>query len=734
MLNDLALIERGLAAHGVPLTDRHPDVKEMAKGQMLRVRMAADGTIDDIERIGGNGTVWTLRDGQQNGFPGLKTDAGLLPLDTVAREAHKQAWNADKSPAGRRRELERLIATVGPPRFENEAWPKAGHRKRIAERLDQLRPLAADPLAASVPACLERFLRGLPSFLPNLAAALFKKLDNGDDGWLDIVQAALTGPVPLVIDVAVDDFALNASDSRQVAAVSAALSPPAGMGGADGDGGIQGFCALSGRETALHRGNFPQPNLPGLGQSYIFARNGDIPSLARYNRTGAASFPLASDLAPRLNAVFGALIAPESKGRTWRLIPPEIGDKPDLLIVSLPAAAGEPMANALAEDSGEDEFDEQTDGADAIGGVDLLRELASRVIGHSHGEDRHGHTPGDMTVLVLRAVDPANRKAIYHRQTGARALFDAATRWEAATGNVPDGIAFPVPVKGQRAPVPRTPPRVAPLSITRLSCMQFVNGGRRRLSVAGIPAGDAFELFLGNGAVERRARTLLRLLLRRHSALFGGLAAARSKGTDHLKDFDPKGDLRRDALRSISWIGVLLHHLGHQKEDYMTGTAFRLGQLLAGADTIHIGYCADLRGGDTPPSLVGNAVLTIAGTRPQRALAILQSRLKPYLAWAKRGEYLRERARKLRHGALTEDDAKKNKRLSGAIWDAILCAPQLKELIDDIREEDLDNRQDDAFKAELLLGYLAGLPRPAGGKPGTSNDSTGTEQTEETSA
>lgn len=744
MLNDLSLVERGLAAHGVPLADRHPDVKEMAKGQTLRVRLADDGMIDDVERIGetGNGAVWTLRDGQHNGFPGLKTDAGLLPLDGQARKTHEQAWSADKSPAARRRELERLVAASGPPLLQNEAWPKPGHRKRIAERLEQLRPLAADPLAASVPACMERFLQGLPAFLPNLAEALFKKLADGDDGWLDIVQAALTGPVPLVIDVAMDDFTLDASHPQQIAAVSAALSRPAGTNG--DDAAPSGFCALSGRKTALHRGNFPQPNLPALGQSYIFARNGDIPSLARYGRAGSASFPLAADLAPRLNAVFGVLTAPDAKGQTWRLIPPETGDKSDLLIVSLPAVAGEPVADTLAGDSREEDVDEETDGADTIGGMDLLRELASRVIAHSHGEDRHDHAESGMTVLILRAVDPANRKAIYHRQTDAQALFDAAERWKAATANVPDGIVFPVPVKGRRVPVPRGPSYVAPLSITRLSRMQFVNGGRRRLSVAGTPAGDAFELFLGNGAVKRRARTLLRLLLRRHAALLGGLAAARSKGIDHLKDFDPKADLRRDALRSVTWIGVLLHQLSRPKEDYMASTAastaFRLGQLLAGADTLHIGYCADLRSGDVPPSLIGNAVLTIAGNRPQRALAILQSRLKPYLAWARREEYLEKRTRELwvekpaSEAQKLSEAQKKSLRLYWAIRKGAASAPRLTGLVGDLLKEDLGKRPDDEFKAELLLGYLAGLPRPAGEKPGTSNDNTETDPNGETTS
>jgi hypothetical protein len=160
----------------------------------------------------------------------------------------------------------------------------------------------------------------------------------------------------------------------------------------------------------------------------------------------------------------------------------------------------------------------------------------------------------------------------------------------------------------------RGPSLVAPLSITRLSRMQFVNGGRRRIDVIGVTAAEAFGLFFREGNIERRANRLLRLLIRRHGQLVGGLASARAKGIDYLKDFDPKTDLRRDALRSASWLAVLLHSLGRSKEVYMSDAAFRLGQLLAAADTVHIGYCADLRGGDVPPTLLGNSVLSIAGS------------------------------------------------------------------------------------------------------------------------
>src|SRR5690348_7488753 len=107
MLNDLLLIERRMATHGIRLVGRHPDIKDMAKGWALRTRLAPDGHMVAVEIVeeAGRGALWTLRDGQHNGFPGLKTAAGLLSLDKRAREVHDQAWEGDKKATSRRNEL-----------------------------------------------------------------------------------------------------------------------------------------------------------------------------------------------------------------------------------------------------------------------------------------------------------------------------------------------------------------------------------------------------------------------------------------------------------------------------------------------------------------------------------------------------------------------------------------------------------------------------------------------------
>lgn len=292
MLNDLLAIEKGLAAHGVDLVDRHPDIKDMAKGWAFRTRLDFAGRIVSLDIVSeaGRGALWTLRDGQHNGFPGLKTAAGLISVDAEARNTHNRIWEADKTPTGRRNELLRLLGNHVIGTDQAASWPNFGHRKRIKERLEVLRPLGHDSLTSAIPAAFERFLVALdatPSFLEDLLAVLSVRICERGDEWLDLVRAALLGPVALAIDIKDNDFERDAGDPRQIRPVSAALS---GLAGAETDqGDSEVFCALSGRSLKLHAGNFPQPNLPGLGQTYIFSRNRDIPSLTRYGRTADAS-------------------------------------------------------------------------------------------------------------------------------------------------------------------------------------------------------------------------------------------------------------------------------------------------------------------------------------------------------------------------------------------------------------------------------------------------------------
>jgi len=692
MLNDLLAIERGMTAHGVDFVGRHADIKDMARGGALRARLDASGRIATVEIVAdaGRGALWTLREGQQNGFPGLKTASGLLLLDADARSAHDRIWDDDKSPISRRKELLRLLAAYSVDETQVSTWPKDGHRKAISKRLHRLAPLQANPLTAAVPAAFERFLLALdasPSFFHGLTVAISEHVATDGDEWLEPARMALLGPVALAIDVPDTDFVRDAGDPRQIGPISASLS--GASADADSRTGDDGHCALTGKAAKLHVGNFPQPNLPGLGQTYLFARNRDIPSLTRYGRTADASFAINADLVGRLSGAITALTREETRGRSWRLVPAETGDKPDLLIASLPAVPDARLADFIADDD--------------FSGESAFFELTSRVLDQSQGVYEHAHAQDEVMVLVLRAVDPANRKTIYQRRAKAVDFFEAAKRWKQATSNTPDWLGFRMPVKDEPGLIFRKPPCVAPLSVVPLSRTQFANGGRRRVDVIGVTAATAFGVFLHEGDFGRSARTVLRLLVQRHGALLAGLAEARSKGIEHLKDFDPKTDLRRDALRSATWLGALLHHLGRNKEDYMSDAGFHLGQLLAAVDVVHVGYCMDVRDGSIPSSLLGNALLGLAAERPHGALKLLLKRWPPYAAWAKNEPKVRAEAAK----------ADKNKAIAlrKALSQARRVGPIAEVLSEQLRE--LDGKTFDCFQADLLLGYMAGLPPAA---------------------
>ncbi len=313
MLNEILAIEQGLAAAGKVVESRHEDIKDLAKSEVIRIRLNSQGILNRIELLpkGARGALWTLRDGQHNGFPGLKLPAPSL----AARAKHDEIWKSAGSATPKRAEIVRFIQQR---RQDPEilSWPKPAHRQRIRERLSQLLPLDQEPLTASVPATFTRFLQSLDADPPVVVAIFDTFLEelNEDEVWLDPIRGALIGVTALAMDVAADDFERDAGDLRQIGPVSAALQKNTGSSRSTNEG--YGYCALSGGFTRLLDGNFPQPNLPGLGQTYLFARNKDIPALSRYGRVGASSLAIDAELAGRLSGVILELPSAEREGNT----------------------------------------------------------------------------------------------------------------------------------------------------------------------------------------------------------------------------------------------------------------------------------------------------------------------------------------------------------------------------------------------------------------------------------
>ena len=407
---------------------------------------------------------------------------------------------------------------------------------------------------------------------------------------------------------------------------------------------VQGVCALTGKTCRLVNGKFPPADLP-IGPTILFSRYDQRLANGRYGRFGSQSMPVGDTLVRRLAAAAKVLTTRERRGRTWQFIPGERPKQTDLLIGFVEAAPDAPVAASVIEDDYTEETPQSA--ADSTSSVAAFEKRTERLIEAIHakvGADFR-HTP--VRLAVLRKVDTTNRKVVYAGAPTVDDLYRAATGWATGEHNVPRWLTLPVLRSGERNPQLMCPPHVAPLAMIGLSKQIFLRSGKRpqgkKKEQVGMAAAEAVGLFLESD--HRRVGRVLRLILARRSTLLSHVGHLQHAPECCMRRKKAKMSIDcREALRTITVLAVLLHKLGRTKESYMNDAAFKLGQLLAAADMVHAGYCADVRGGEVPPSLLGNQVFCMAQTVPVKALSMLCRRWKPYDGWAHKAARERSRA------------------------------------------------------------------------------------------
>lgn len=122
----------------------------------------------------------------------------------------------------------------------------------------------------------------------------------------------------------------------------------------------------------------------------------------------------------------------------------------------------------------------------------------------------------------------------------------------------------------------------------------------------------------------------------------------------------------------------------------MQDTAYLIGQILKVSDALHSLYCEIKRNGDIPPQLVGNALFLTASETPVKALALLSTRMVPYIAWAKQYRTQKGEESGLAGWYLRQYE--------------VLMTQIHPKLTENMRFKELE-------KAQLFIGYLAELPK-----------------------
>jgi len=694
LLNELAELLAGVEDAGLPILNSHPDFHEVGKGTILRVRLDDNGKVDSVALIPEEAKPpWTLRTGQHNSFPCMKTNSPVFYVpslhksnenkkivigDKEAREI-AEIWKRLPNDQKRREKLHELRDEAELAKWITH-WPSHVLREKNSERLKALNGLHGGPSAA-VPAVIERFEKACSSpegLFASITDKLRQEIDEGDNSWLNIAwEVLIKGAGKLYFDVPESEFPKNVSDTlRHQEAICSALMSSTNS--------TKGLCGIrGGGKTAIISGNFPQPKLPGLGQAYIFSKNKDIPAASRYGKIAADGFPLGIETAGHLADAIKLLTAPDREKRTWRKIPGEQPKKADLLVAFMPAVPGAEWTEVLAA---EEEDDDET-----VEQGDAFEYRTRRVIETLEGKVGTEHRNDPVHTIVLRKVDQANAKIICHRTTTAKKLLESARAWQDGISNLPPWSVLLAIEELHRQP------HVTPLQMPGLTRRKYIRGGREFTKAIGLSPANALTMFLGYGETRACALSTLRLIMDRYGELFSNAPRILRNGIRNASSADKKISVK-EALRAVSAIGVMLYKLNRYKEGYMNETAFQLGQLLAVADTVHIGYCRSVRAKDKlPPTLLGNALLPIAASSPFKALSMMCQRWKPYGSWAKRT--------KMPDGK-EDSDVKIRQALSQAYRVSELCRGLHVSLT-------ADATADDIFRAELLLGYMAGLDRKA---------------------
>jgi hypothetical protein len=697
MLNEMMLLRRTLGELGISTKSRHPDLAMLGKGSpLLRVFLDAAGSVTTVEVVGKDvaANYWTFRDGKQNSFPRISFKPALragatgddLQALTNRRKSLEQRRDAFLD---LRVKLPITIARVIP-------WITTGHRQRIAERgIDAEKGRNTEA---------KLFNTLVNAFQKTQDEPLLIEIEN------TVVSELMTNPTEDLLALAcrlsfldgaksakpVDacDLLFDYEDMRtfgraaapnMVSILSDALS-------STDKAASTGVCALTGQPSLIEDDKFPEASLGPLGPTYLHTRNCDIPSAHRYGASGPASMPVGRALASELQAAAEELTSPARKGKTWDSIPSEKPKQSDLLVCYLPSLPNLELASAFAANEAE------------------FEKLGERIAKLAEGTNVYIPPNSRIEVAVIRKIDKANKKTIHSCSLTRKGLEDAAEAWTTACHNVPEVVLF-VPNKKGEAASRIGPPTLSPGRIVALSRKLYVNEGTKALDASGLSFAEAFSLVMGGKSNSNtKRRSILRLALSRFAPLLIGIGHVQSRlikspSKPDMNDFSP--DSRRDALAAVSLIGALLFQLDIKITKDMNTQAYLLGQLLAGSDVLHRGYCLHVRGGKLPPKLIGNAAINTAAKNPTAAMEQLRSRWGPYGGWA--SKMLAETD--FQQWLTANEANEKEKRRIYDIRAGVFAPTKLRELAEQLHAAGEWPRIDDAFRAQLFLGYLAGLPR-----------------------
>jgi hypothetical protein len=683
MLNELEVLRRSLARYGVPESETHPWVKRLARARTVWIGLDAAGKPSVVELIEAERAVelFKIQESFHSNFPAMNVTAPVWRLDAAAtatqrwlesrKERKKSAADTGLGGTAEVRIRARLLRQA----CEGVALPERPLRdlERAQTVCRELKPRFSEreQRFAAFVAVMERLLAvsaGEEWFRAVTKAGL-DAAEEGSANLLETVELLLAGKydresgefkeakIPVLLDVAdYQRFECRVADPRMGAYYSRRLSAPYG------EEGEAGRCSLTGRDMPLETDKMPSPKLPVLGPTVLMSMNPDTPCQRRYGRIGTEVFRVGKKTAAELNSALVQVTAPEREFKNWQRVPGPLKGQSNLLLAYLEGTPlGDEEWTAL--------FAEPEEAEENYG------EICGKISAAMRGRESYGSER--IRVFVLRKISPGQVQVELSRSFSAEQVLEGGREWENAARNRPE-------------PVFQAEPAVPfPSEVMRCAQAAWIRGGKESTDAPGCRLSEVYDLLIADmEGTAASARAILRVVLRRAAPLLAAVGHAHHRGgKDIWKGFE-KG-ARESASVGVSVLAIALYRLGMKKEAYVKEAAYELGRFLSLVDTLHREYCVNVRNGQIPPQLLGNALLATTVTNPKKALAEMLNRIRVYRGWAEKAGTGLARWTLGEMGKLT---------------------PTLA--------DGLPERMDDAGKAQLLLGYLARWEKKEGKEEG----------------
>lgn len=705
MLNELYLMHKGLEKIGESPEIKHNDIQSPGMGTTFRVLLDHDGNANQIELMSKDQIkdTWTLGNGFKNQFPAAKL---VRPLFPDAHKSHKK-WreeNRNSDDKTYRLSIKKLIDDYSVDLSTLTCWPD--YRNKILERKEQLKVMDSGD-AECIYQLFYRYSKsanGL-SILEQVTELLIKSIDNADRYTLKAIGEAFFGDsvdtkgnidgnrVTLILDfLPKNEIDIFATSRQWVSYITEALSQSEN----NTEKNIS-TCALSGEITGVVKKTFPKEKLRIVGNTILFAKNAGTsgPTVKRYDKSGADAFSLSDELSQKLAASIAFLSSEKFKGKTWSKLSSSTGTSPSLLIAYCRDDLSLAITPLITGDSDIDDLDDYLDATETV--LNLYNQ-----------SDCSPDAIVDIAEIIV--LDKANRKVNFSSTSTLDKVSQAAKEWGAACTNTPD-FKLLAEIGKTKKLLPPWP--IAPQQLIYLSRQIYIRDGQASTSVPAISFSDTMKLFFSGNSNKQLANRCLKKLSDQYEPLIKHCALSKVQSVLANKaqvKTNPKNNTQ--ALNTVTLMAVLLYKIERYKEVYMNDFAYQLGQLCSAIDELHIGYCVGMRGGQVPNSLIGNLTYSMALQNPTKALAALALRLKPYEAWVRNPKTMSP-----------ADNKPVDKAVVASFFAHKWLASQSENINKHFTANDVE--VNDTYKAELMLGYLAGRPFEGKQSQPNSNDTQG---------